>query len=77
LCRSGQPPGPRARGDTTSRRGVGNAAGPQPAHGTIPTATAGSSRNAPVARDGRRFTGGSRGNPRGAADAFACQDAGG
>jgi hypothetical protein len=32
---------------------------------------------AAVARDGRRFTGGSRGNTGGAADAFACLDAGG
>jgi hypothetical protein len=38
---------------------------------------AGSSRNAPAARDGRRFTGESRGNTPGAADAFACLDAGG
>jgi hypothetical protein len=44
---------------------------------TMPPATAGSSRNALVARDGRRFTGGSRGNTRGGADAFACLDAGG
>jgi hypothetical protein len=31
--RSGQPPGPRAWGDTASSRGVGDAAGPQPGHG--------------------------------------------
>jgi putative transposase len=31
--RSGQPPGPPARGDTTSSRSVGDPAGPQPAHG--------------------------------------------
>ena len=31
----------------------------------------------PVAHDGRRFTGGSLENARGAADAFTCLDAGG
>jgi hypothetical protein len=36
-----------------------------------PTATPGSSRNAPVAHDGRRFSGGPRVNARGAADIFA------
>jgi len=32
-ARGGQPPGPRARRDTTSHRSVGGTAGPQPAHG--------------------------------------------
>ena len=31
--RGGDPPGPRARGDSASRRGVGGPAGPQPAQG--------------------------------------------